>query len=499
MTIVASGTVGDRPFGRTVATVARRRFTGELRLDGAGAIGWRDGWVVAAAGSHPADSAVETARAAGLITAAQAAELVSQRSTAADEVAVVGRSARLSPEQIARLRRRVVANRAMRVFAPEAGQFVLDDAPTLAVAPDMVPIDPRVIVYQAVRAHYADARLHAELAALGDRFALRADADVAGFGFGDVERPVVEALSVGHTPATLVQATSGVEPRVALAALYALAVYGYVEPVVPARAAPSTSIASPDRAARPPRRAGRSTGLDADRIRAVVRDRLAVAARDADHFELLGVSPDATADHIRAAYFELARRLHPDRIIAAGLGDVRGDAQRLFAQINAAFGVLSHPAKRAEYEARRRGGLDAEDAAARLLEAEEQFRAGQLALRRSQLDAAIRAFARATELNPDEAEHHALLAWATWSASIDKASAARDAQTRLEQAIALSPRNPAPHLYLGKIARGEGDDEGAARHLRRALELAPRHGEAISELRIVEARLRARGTTDRRT
>ena len=71
MAVVATGTLADRPFGRTVAAVAQRQFTGDLRVQ-AGTqrhmIGFRDGAVVAAEGKHPADSAVKTAMSAGLIT-----------------------------------------------------------------------------------------------------------------------------------------------------------------------------------------------------------------------------------------------------------------------------------------------------------------------------------------------------------------------------------------------------------------------------------------------
>jgi tetratricopeptide (TPR) repeat protein len=132
---------------------------------------------------------------------------------------------------------------------------------------------------------------------------------------------------------------------------------------------------------------------------------------------------------------------------------------------------------------------EAEALAARLVAAEDHYRAGEMALRRNQYDAAVGEFDQAVKLNPDEAEHHALLAWATWCAAADKTAAARAARERLDKASQMSPRNPIPHLLLGKIARALGDDEVAARHIRRCLEVSPGHGEASSELRLIEARL----------
>ena len=63
-----------------------------------------------------------------------------------------------------------------------------------------------------------------------------------------------------------------------------------------------------------------------------------------DHYEVLGVPQDATADEIRRAFRRLAAQHHPDR----NLGD--RSASLRFKQVNAAYQVLSDPAKRAVYD-----------------------------------------------------------------------------------------------------------------------------------------------------
>jgi curved DNA-binding protein CbpA len=229
----------------------------------------------------------------------------------------------------------------------------------------------------------------------------------------------------------------------------------------------------------------------------LIVERSEAMRRKADHFELLGITQEMPPDQVRRAYFELARQLHPDRIVALGLGDIRAEAQRLFAEINAAFAVLSNPKQRAEYvqtlaaggvEVVKRKQEEAEAIAQRLLDAETEFRTGEMALRRNQVEVAVGAFKRAVELNPDEGEHHALFAWTSWVVATDKAAAAKLSRAGLDKAVQLSPKSPIPHLYLGKIARSSGDDAGAAAHFRRALELSPGHGDAASELRVLEAR-----------
>lgn len=62
-----------------------------------------------------------------------------------------------------------------------------------------------------------------------------------------------------------------------------------------------------------------------------------------DLYLILGVPYDATAEEIRAAYFDLARRYHPD---------VNHDpsANRKFLDIQSAYDVLSNPAQRSAYD-----------------------------------------------------------------------------------------------------------------------------------------------------
>ena len=63
-----------------------------------------------------------------------------------------------------------------------------------------------------------------------------------------------------------------------------------------------------------------------------------------DHYSVLGVLRDASPEDIRQAHLEVARRLHPDKNVAAGDTELFLDAQR-------AYEVLSNPERRAQYDA----------------------------------------------------------------------------------------------------------------------------------------------------
>ena len=85
-----------------------------------------------------------------------------------------------------------------------------------------------------------------------------------------------------------------------------------------------------------------------------------MAVKFRDYYEVLGVPRTATAEEIKRAYRQLARKHHPDLKPAAE----RAAAAERFKEINEANEVLSDPDKRAQYDAlgpnwKRRDGLHA--------------------------------------------------------------------------------------------------------------------------------------------
>jgi hypothetical protein len=75
-----------------------------------------------------------------------------------------------------------------------------------------------------------------------------------------------------------------------------------------------------------------------------------------DHYDVLGVAPDADPRVIKKQYRRLAREFHPDKHAGPGREAQRERAQKKFVKVAAAYEVLSDPAARREYDHQRRYG-----------------------------------------------------------------------------------------------------------------------------------------------
>ncbi len=532
MAELARGTVNDRPWGRSLGALALRGLTGQVNVTADGKvyqIGFHGGGVCGAHSPLASDSAVRIALTGSLVSSTQVADIVRRQQAVPqrDEIDLISELTHLQPDQAMRLRRRAIAQRAARTFSLDRAEFVVEDHITVRFVPGS-ELDIRAVIYLGARQFISEGRLNGDLGQLGAWFQLKPELaeDLPQFGFGEAEQPILEALERGAGLAEL--ETPGREQRMVRAVVYALVSCGQcnteASPRAPVKKAPvappprpkSETLNAPtfrraDTEVDPPTTLRRkeptgqtilrrkpSQTMVTNEVQLLIKQRMAILDSGGDHYAVLGVPREATPAQIQKAYFSLARNLHPDRLTALGMVDENRQAQRVFAQVNTAFGVLGNDAKRAAYldildrggeQAVREEQLAAETMAEKILGAEEAFRKGEAALRRDQIPQAIKELELAVSLSPDEADFQALLAWAKFCASPDKSVVAQATRRALTSAIERSPNAVTARFYLGRVERMLGKDKEALRLFEEVLEVAPGHAEATAEIRVLQSRL----------
>ena len=122
----------------------------------------------------------------------------------------------------------------------------------------------------------------------------------------------------------------------------------------------------------------------------------------ADYYQMLGVSPQASAAEIRKAYALLAREKHPDRFQDA---EQKKKAQTAFQDLTTAFNTLSNPRSRQEYDQSR------DKPVPRTPEeiARDAFERSQAALEEGQLNEAVTLLQTAVHHAPGEVAYQLAL------------------------------------------------------------------------------------------
>lgn len=210
-------------------------------------------------------------------------------------------------------------------------------------------------------------------------------------------------------------------------------------------------------------------GLDAT-LRQSIADKFERLG-ELDYYELLGVPPDSDARAFKTAYLGAAKEYHPDALARLRIdGEVREQANKVFAAIGRAYAVLNNPNQRREYDASLHGdelGLDAEQIAT----AETLFRKGEILLRQGNFKGALEFLGPAVEIYPDEADYQNALGWALYKQLPSDPEGARE---HLEAALVLSKDDATIYFRLSLVLRSTGDIAGAERYHEKAKQLNPK-------------------------
>jgi curved DNA-binding protein CbpA len=212
------------------------------------------------------------------------------------------------------------------------------------------------------------------------------------------------------------------------------------------------------------------------------------------YYEVLGVPQDAAPSAIASAYFQLAKRWHPDRL-GAEYADLRDTAMRIFARIGEAHAVLADADQRKQYDELVKtgeGAAEEQEQVQKVLRAATNFQKAQVMLRRNNLPGAEEAARAALADAPDEADHIALVAW------LDSMKPGADLDARLRElnrAVKMEEGNLRARWYRGQLLKRVGRERQAIEDFRLIAEKDPRHLDAQREIRLFEMQARTRKST----
>jgi len=194
-------------------------------------------------------------------------------------------------------------------------------------------------------------------------------------------------------------------------------------------------------------------------------------------YQILDVTRGAPEEEIKKAYFQMARRFHPDRFDRKAAAEYKGQIDEVFDSITNAYRVLSNKDKRAAYDS----GITVnaqEDVQDSVKKAEIKFRQGKTLFGMDRFDEAVSYLEEAVRLRRDKADYFLLLAMAESKVP----SYLRKAEGDFLKAINLEPWNPEAYVGLGVLYKSEGLQTKAVRQLEKALEADPEHAKARQEL-----------------
>lgn len=205
------------------------------------------------------------------------------------------------------------------------------------------------------------------------------------------------------------------------------------------------------------------------------------------YYQILDVPRTANEEEIKKAYFNLARRFHPDRFDRKVQSAHRDLIDDVFDAITNAYRTLISKDKRKAYDSGSGGrGEEPEDA---MRKADIKFRQGKTLYTQERFDDAVSLLEEAVRIRKNKGDYYLLLAMA--ESKIPAYS--KKAEEDFLKAIALEPWNPEGYVGLGYLYKNEGLVTKAGRQFQKALEADPDHKQALQELELINQGHRPKG------
>ncbi len=491
---IEQGSLAEEPFAELLLRLFRLRFSGALRIEREGTekrIALSRGEPVLAESNAPHESIGAALLDAKKISRADHARLVAaqRKRKCREETALLALQLVEAKDLYAALKLQV-RRRLLDAVGWESGRFEVGGGETPAGDARAMRCDPIGLTHEGVAIHWSPARVRNALSRCLDRYAIPTER-AAALATRLAADPETQSLCAALDGTRRVGEALATASPVAWAALWVLdraGAYEYREtPVAPEDADPQATPEAealpvefeivvggkaapglkrdPAGGPKPAKPQQASTTSFRDEILALHRK-----LGGANHYTLLGLERDSAPAVIKRAYFQLAKRLHPDALTRLRLDEVRSQAQEVFSAVAKAYEVLSDPKRRHAYDEELESG-SSDGEVARLVQAETLYRKAEILLRAGKFADALEFLRPAVELWPDDVTYQADLGWALYRKAPADLGAAR---THLEEAVKLDRRNAQACHRLGLVLRALGEREAGQAMLARAKVLDPK-------------------------
>ncbi len=197
-----------------------------------------------------------------------------------------------------------------------------------------------------------------------------------------------------------------------------------------------------------------------------------------DYYQILGVSRQASEAEIKKAYFQLARKFHPDLFGRGVTDEVKAQIGELFDYITKSYRVLTSKDQKPEFMPKATA-VSVESDRNSAKNAEIRFRQGKTLMSQGRYEEAAMYLEQAVRFNDKKGDYYLLLAMAESRVNTLSKKAERD----FLRAIELEPWNAEGHIGLGLLYKKEGLLKRARKEFERALEIDAGHKVARHELR----------------
>lgn len=331
------GQLSDKPLSTLIRALAHKNASGLLRLSRGKtikAIFFESGAPTFAISNVAQEQLDYKLVRDGRVTQAQIDEAKQHADKANKLGATLVERGALSAEQLRQTVQEQVKEIILSLFTWEQGEYIFDERMR---AVHEIPLTARVtdLLLEGARQAADNQQFHKQVAPT-EGVVVRASLDKDLLDSGKLMPIESYVLSRIESPTVIgeVGALSGLPDEEAQRAICALVASGFLRLMGDEK---EDEVAEP------------ATSDSVEKLREDIARKLNFYS-SADFYEILEIGRQATTGEIKAAYYQLAKKYHPDRYRQAEHAELRGRLENLFAKITEAYETLSNSGSRSSYD-----------------------------------------------------------------------------------------------------------------------------------------------------